>query len=120
MPPPKDMTDVQKDFWKQLAPLAAIQRTLTTETAHAFRDLCEAIVLKRLMLEQINIDGLTMSDEDGVVKAHPLITHHRGLMQRVEAGLMRFRLSPVGKEMAPVDTPKDEWDDLDDGTGSVN
>jgi hypothetical protein len=37
---------------------------------------------------------------------------HRGMMQRVEAGLARFRLTPDGKPVARVEV-KDEWSEFD-------
>jgi len=32
---------------------------------------------------------------------------------RVEAGLTRFRLAPMGKELAPVEEPKDDFGEFD-------
>lgn len=125
MAPPVGLPDEQRAIWLELAPFAAAQRTLTPEMALSFRDLCEAIALKRRMLATIEDDGLTFERrhvdvqakgaeseeriEERDIKAHPLITHHRGLMQRVEAGLMRFRLSPMGKEVdAPAEDAADD------------
>lgn len=130
MPAPADLPADQRAVWEEMAPHAAAQRTLTPEMALAFRDLCEAIVLKRRMLATIEEDGMTyqrktvhveredadteLRTEECEIKAHPLITHHRGLMQRVEAGLMRFRLSPIGKEVVVGEAKKDEWADFDE------
>jgi hypothetical protein len=132
MPPPEDLPGDQRAVWLELAPHAAGQRTLTDDMALAFRDLCEAIVLKRRMLATIEEDGLTyqrrtvkverddadveLRTEECEIKAHPLLTHHRGLMQRVEVGLLRFRLSPIGKEVV-MDEPRaaDEWAEFDGG-----
>jgi hypothetical protein len=130
MPPPDDLPDDQRAVWLALAPHAAAQRTLTDDMALAFRDLCEAICLKRRMLATIEDDGLTyqrktvkveredadveLRTEECEIKAHPLLTHHRGLMQRVEVGLLRFRLSPIGKEVVTSDpAAKDEWAEFD-------
>lgn len=85
--------------WRQLAPLAHKQGTLTPETALAFEDLCEAIVIKRALLADIQKDGWTRNPVSGK-KAHPLLGHHRGMMQRVEVGLARFKLAPIGKDEA--------------------
>src|SRR4051794_23364702 len=106
--PPADLPDDQAAIWNELGPHACAARTLTEGTAAAFRDLCEAIVLKRMMFAAILKDGLTHAkvtlqmDESGgglqavEQKAHTLLAQHRGMMQRVEAGLLRFRLSPMG------------------------
>lgn len=124
--PPADLPAEQKAVWIALAPHALVARTLTPGTAQAFRDLCEAIVLKRALLERVQADGLTYEkvsvDGAGVehveLKAHPLISQHRGMMQRVEAGFTRFRLAPMGKEIAPPDPPADPFAEFEE-RGSV-
>ena len=119
---PFDLPDDQREVWEALAPHACEARTLVPGTSAAFRDLCEAICVKARMYEEIVRDGFTVgkaiTDDDGNIvaqekRAHPLLTHHRGLMQRVEAGMLRFRLSPMGKELAPKDEPQDEWAEFD-------
>jgi hypothetical protein len=110
----------QVEVWQALAPQALEQRTLTQATALAFRDLCEAIVVKRALLAIIQTDGYTISkvtlqmDEKGgglqlvEPKAHPLLSQFRGMMQRVEAGLARFRLTGDGKAQGASDKPKEQ------------
>lgn len=114
---PDGLPEEQRAVWAGLAPYAAALGTLTPDTALAFRDLCEAIVVKRALLAIIQTDGYTISkvtlqmDEKGgglqlvEPKAHPLLSQFRGLMQRVETGMARFRLTPDGKDRsvpAPV------------------
>lgn len=104
---PADLSDGARGVWGNLAPHAREARTLTVATAAAFADLCEAIVSKRAMAAQIARDGLTYlkvtvdgaGQEQAEIKAHPLIAQHRGMMQRVETGLLRFGLSPNGKPL---------------------
>ena len=108
-----------------MAPHALAQRTLTPATAWHFQELCEAIVLKRDMARILEADGLmqnrlsTKMDETGggeqvfESKAHPLIARWTALLVRVEAGLTRFRLAPMGKELAPVEEPKDDFGEFD-------
>jgi hypothetical protein len=122
---PVDLPLAQAAVWAELSPHALAARTLTPGTAMAFRDLCEAIVLKQMMLAEILADGLTgqkvtlqMDEKGGGLqsvekKGHTLLTAHRGMMQRVEAGLLRFRLSPIGKEILPTEPPTDEWAEFD-------
>lgn len=121
---PADLPNDQQLVWEALAPHAS---GLTPATAIAFRDLCEAIVIKRLMLAQIQADGLTSNrvtlqmDEAGgglqavEPKAHPLLSKWTALMVRVEAGMSRFRLTADGKPTAPAEEPKDEWSEFDAG-----
>ena len=122
---PADLPPGQSAVWDMLAPHALAQRTLTPATAFAFRELCEAVVLKRDVLAVVEQDGLmqnrlsTKMDQDGggeqvfESKAHPLIAKWTALLVRVEAGLTRFRLAPMGKEMPAVEEPKDEWSEFD-------
>ena len=111
---PTDLSAEQAAVWLELAPHALEARTLTAGTVQSFRDLCEAIVVRRAMLAQIDREGLIiLVGEAADRKAHPLLAHHRGMMQRVEAGLTRFRLAPMGKEiLAPIKAvdPFDEFD----------
>src|SRR5262245_35560752 len=72
--------------WEELAPHALAERTLTPRTAAAFELLCRQVVLERRW---------SSGSERG--KAD-----HRALMVRVEMGLQRFCLAPVGR---PVSVP---------------
>lgn len=114
---PLDLASAEQATWDELAPLALAERTLTPSTSTAFRHLCEAIVMRREIARTIATDGLTIDTPLGL-KAHPLLTQYRGLTQRVEAGMLRFRLSPIGKPLIedPKKTEGDGFDDLDDPT----
>lgn len=121
---PEDLPSEHQKVWNELAPHARAARTLTVGTAAAFRDLCEAIVLKRMMLAEILADGLTgnkvtlqMDEAGGGVqsvekKAHTLLSQYRGMMQRVEAGFTRFRLAPMGKELAVEEKAADPFEEF--------
>jgi hypothetical protein len=86
---------------------------LTPATAHRFRLLCQAVVMERQMSERILKDGLTYvavtidgsGQERDTLKAHPLCGPQRGMMQRVETGMISFRLAPVGR---PIEPPQQE------------
>jgi hypothetical protein len=118
---PGDVSDAVRPIWLALAPHATTARTLTPATVGAFRDLCEAIVLKRRLLDAIEAGGLTYlkvtidgaGQEHMEQKANPLLAQHRGMMQRVEAGLKCFRLSPIGKEMSAPEVPSSPFDEFD-------
>lgn len=108
VPMPAGLADSVAAVWVDLAPLALQAKTLTPATSGAMLDLCKAIVLRDKFAEQIDEDGYTFQkvtvdgsgQEHSETKAHPLIAQHRGMMQRVEAGRARFRLAPIGKEIA--------------------
>lgn len=118
---PLDLPDAQRAIWFELAPHAIAARTLGPSTVAAFRDLCEAIVLKRQLLAEIDANGLTClkvtidgsGQEHTERKANPLLAQHRGMMQRVEAGMARFRLAPIGKEISEPVKPDDPFDEFE-------
>ncbi len=121
---PENLPEAYQVLWNELAPHALAARTLTDGTAAAFRDLCEAIILKRMMLAEILADGLTgtkvtlqMDEAGGGVqsvekKAHTLLSQYRGMMQRVEAGFTRFRLAPMGKEIVVAEKAVDPFEEF--------
>ena len=115
LPAPEGLHAAAKAVWDQYGPLACRQQTLDETTAGAFRDLCVAIVLRDELQVSIARDGLTYvkvtidgaGQEHQEVKANPLLAQLRQMMQRVETGLLRFRLIPNGK---PLDRPVTEED----------
>lgn len=121
-PPPGNLTLDELAVWNELAPLALKEGTLTEATYLALRDLCEAIVLKRKLLRTIDDDGLTVTTLQGNKAAHPLLSQFRGLMQRVEAGMLRFKLSPMGKEIPTVggEQPADPFSEFDEPGALTN
>ena len=109
VPVPEDLPLDVRGVWEELAPHAREERTLTDGTAARFRLLCEAIVLERQMRAKLLADGLTYiavtvdgaGNERETLKAHPLCGPQRGMMQRIETGMVAFKLSPVGKPIPP-------------------
>ena len=94
---PADLKGRPLRVWLELAPFALAGLTLTAGTSAAFSMLSRAIALER---------KLAKGKEAGESK-------HRGMMQRVEAGMTRFRLAPMGKAIvqpAKVEDPFDEFD----------
>jgi hypothetical protein len=125
---PDGLSEAQQVAWNRLAPAALAQRTLTEATAQRFVLLCKAIALEAQYEAKILADGLTYvaitvdgsGQERETLKAHPLVGAHRGMMQRVEAGMVAFRLAPIGKPLAmPADEkPKSSLEQLQQrGTG---
>lgn len=81
---PNDLTTDERLVWLELAPHAFRNRTLTKATSLSFRMLCRNVVLERTMAAS---------------KADQGTADHRGMIQRVDAELLRFNLSPCGKAM---------------------
>lgn len=124
---PADLPDDQRAVWLVLAPHALAARTLTAGTAESFRDLCRAIVVRDGLLATIQAQGWTFVkvsvDGAGVehqeLKKHPLVADHRGWEQRVEAGRARFRIAPIGKEIAAPVKAADPFEEFDTPKGAV-
>lgn len=74
-----------------LAPHAFANRTLTRGTALAFERLCRNIALEWEL------------ESNSEFRGGP---NHRGLIQRVDAGMLRFNLSPCGKPMFESKKPE--------------
>jgi hypothetical protein len=97
VPVPSTMAADEAAVWSELAPHATAEGTLTPRTAAAFRTLCRVIVLERRLSE----GEKTCAGPD-----------HRGMLQRVETGMARFRLTPDGRPVA-VAPVVDEWAEFD-------
>lgn len=114
--PPRDLKEGVREVWNRLAPHAFDARTLTRGTADAFRDLCEAVVVRDGLLSKIQADGY--GDKEG---HHPLLSHYRGMYQRVEAGMLKFRLAPLGKPMEVAEeAPADPFAEFDAAPAVMN
>lgn len=81
---PSELADDARAVWTSLAPHALAAGTLTEGTAAAFALLCRQVVLEK---------ALAAGRDAGLAS-------HRGMMQRVEAGYVRFALAPMGKPVA--------------------
>lgn len=95
--PPKKLSPKARAVWRELAPYAQAAGTLTTGTAAAFALLCRAVVLEQRLSR-----GLAAGSAD-----------HRGMMQRVEVGMTRFGLAPIGKPIAAPAKPEDPFAEFD-------
>lgn len=95
---PKDVPADIAAVWRDLAPHAIKEGTLSHRTALAFRVLCQNVVL----LDKLAAAPLTCAGPD-----------HRGMLARVEVGWARFRLIPDGKPTVAEEAPVDEWAEFD-------
>lgn len=98
---PNSLTTEERNVWLELAPGAFAARTLTRATAYAFVLLCRNVLLEqRLRADEEKCGG----------------ADHRGILQRVEAGLTAFAIRALGKPMKD-DAPKvaDPFDEFESG-----
>jgi hypothetical protein len=91
---PKHLTEPDAiAVWNELAPLARDARTLTKATTRSLSMLCRLIPLE-LKLAQLAAGG----------------PEHRGVLQRVNALMLQFNLTPCGKALyepaKPLEAPK--------------
>lgn len=121
VPAPADLSPESLAVWEALAPHALSAGTLTPGTAAAFRDLCEVRAFTQRLKSRLESDGETFVkvsvDGAGVehqeLKAHPLLARHAAMLVRVEAGMTRFRLSPIGKEIEIATKPDDPFEQFE-------
>ena len=93
---PDTLTPDETAVWSELAPHAQAAGTLTPQTAAAFRNLVQAIVVKHRMLARIEADGLVSE-----LRAHPLIAGWIAMVGRVDTLMARFAVTAAGKPVAP-------------------
>lgn len=84
---PDDLKVDERLVWLELAPYALANGTLTPATSLSFRLLCRNVTLERRYAESVTDAGSA---------------NHRGLIQRIDAELLRFNLSPCGKPLATL------------------
>lgn len=126
IPAPSDMSGELVAIWNELAPHACGNKTLVEASVQSFRDLVEAIALRRLISAELEGGSLTYvkvtvdgsGQEHTELKANPLLGHLRGQMQRVEAGLARFKLAPTGKALVESEAPVDPFSQFDSAEAS--
>jgi hypothetical protein len=83
--------------WRELAPHALAAGTLTLATRPAF-----VLLLRNILLERRLSRGRSAGGAD-----------HRGMISRVEIGMTRFGLAPVGKPMVQPAKPEDAFAEFD-------
>lgn len=97
---PPGLPPQAKTVWKRQAPFASAAGMLTPATAMAFGMYCRAVVIERRLGSGPEAGG----------------SNHRGMMQRVEAGAVRFGLTGTGRPVArsagrKADDPFAEFDE---------
>lgn len=113
---PAVLTVAERPFWDWYSPQASAKGTLTTETAPGFVLLCQVAARRARLWAQIDTDGdkyeAVVVDGAGQervsLKAHPLLTHARGLDMRLEQHLARFGITSGGKSEGDKKPKKDD------------
>jgi hypothetical protein len=94
---PDDLNADERKVWLELAPHAIANRTLTPATSLGFRMLCRNVAMERQYSQSVR-------DRGGA--------NHRGLIQRIDAELLRFNLAPCGKPVAAPESAKPPVDPM--------
>jgi hypothetical protein len=94
---PNELDFEERAVWLELAPHAIANGTLTTATALGFRMLCRNVALEKQYARSVNDRGTA---------------NHRGLIQRIDAELLRFNLAPCGKPVGQPETAKPAVDPM--------
>jgi hypothetical protein len=87
---PATLRPDERKVWRQLAPHAKALGTLTPGTALGFEWLCRHVVLLTALWADVETRGTPK---------------YLGVVQKVEAGLIRFALAPYGKPMPDALAP---------------
>lgn len=96
---PDDLTTAERNVWLRLAPHAIKAGTLTPAMEFQFSLLCRNIVLERELARDVEQRGNAS---------------HRGMIQRIDAELLRFCLAPMGKPLlAEEKKPEDPFAEFD-------
>jgi hypothetical protein len=113
---PAVLTVAERPFWDWYSPQALAKGTLTKETTPGFVLLCQVAARRARLWAQIDTDGdkyeAVVVDGAGQervsLKAHPLLTHARGLDMRLEQHLARFGITSGGKAEGDKKPKKDD------------
>lgn len=96
---PDDLTVDERLVWLRLAPHAFKAGTLSPATEYQFVMLCRNIVIERRLAADVEQLGGSS---------------HRGIIQRIDAELQRFCLSPMGKPLAVETKDEDPFAEFDE------
>lgn len=97
--PPASLFPGAAAFWREYAPQAVAERTLTPATAAGFRKLAREWAYAESLAERIEHLGA------GTQEALPYLREFRGYTGRLDISLKSFKLSAFGKP-ATSDKPK--------------
>lgn len=118
---PAVLTPAEVAYWDLWAPSAKARGLLTEETRHGLVLLCQTarraaemwgdISSRGMVFEKVTVDGA--GQEHHEYKAHPLLSHWRALMARMEQLQARYGLAADGKVAGEGVEPDEEEARLD-------
>jgi hypothetical protein len=112
--PPADITPEHRVAWDLFAGDAMKAGTLTAMTARSFVELvCVPKVMCDSLAEIIAKEGLTYVKESKFgdeVKKHPLLTDLNNWHRRLDSGLAKFGIAPLGKPIVTAAKPQSRVD----------
>ena len=95
--PPADLGEIQRECWRQWAPLAIAERTLTPATEAGFRELCSRMAIMQALDARLALLGIGTQD------AVPYLRVRQGQSSLLGQSLKDFKLSAFGR---PVTSDK--------------
>lgn len=109
--PPRWLTDGQREFWDQLAPMLQASKVLTAADGPALTLLCTALAEVRSAARQLHEDGRLIPTNDGV-KGHPAATHMTAAIGHARALLAEFGMTPASRSKV-IAQAQEEEDELE-------
>jgi hypothetical protein len=109
---PALLTKAERVYWGFWSPLAYGNGTLTDDTLPCFILLCQVAARVKQLWSRAARDGLVLLTPLGK-KAHPLLSHYRGLMQRQEQLLARYGLAGLGLKQDAGESKDDDDAEFD-------
>ena len=101
--PPAHLGDVGKAEWNRVAPGLTESRVLTELDLGALALACESLEQYRAACSVIADEGQSFSDNDGNIKAHPLLRERHQAWSRYTKGLAEFGLTPSSRAGVKVE-----------------
>lgn len=119
--PPADMPESQARYWRQWAGQSHRRGMLDADRVAGFALLCrtaaeadeflEVIREQGLTYKKVTIDGAGQQHEE--IRSHPILSHYRGHLHRMEQLMARYGLAADGKvRTEQVETKDDERETL--------
>jgi P27 family predicted phage terminase small subunit len=107
------LSQAARDFWHKYAQALVDQGLLTAVDIPAFILMAEHYALARQSVKQVLSDGLTVIDEDGMERKHPLLQVMRNNSLAFKAFAVEFGMTPSSRSRINLKPPDDDEDELE-------
>lgn len=106
--PRKRLSPEGQRLWKTLAPKLAELGLITEADGAAFEMLCVHYGVAVQAARQLREDGLTTTDEDGLIRKHPLLQVLRESSTAFRMYAEQFGLTPAARARLRLPAPDEE------------